>query len=644
MNTIGPASEGVSSDFPPEWASYRIIPSLSHRRTWSFSAAEPGAITYRTIGAQTHYGIGTHKTSFIDNGTALIVPSDCPEIAAVDAALQLARSRYGEPLTIAGSDAFKGAVLSRAVELGIPVGNPELATLYTLLNKQRYPDRVRPGTSSPSPNGAAQQAQPSVDTAPDALRIATEERLRALYPEGDIRMTDLPDYHLAGEIRIYRVLQTSDGAFSIDHGTEGSYSLHARTLATQNVREGDYVSVQTGSNREVTAVSAHTIAQGEPIPTSNPVDDALEVLTRLDHGNATVKKTRSVTELQDELWNAGEKRVDKRLTLQESSLKDLDALLHGANNRSFEAHAHNEYGVFLRDTNTNNVYLVPHARFANSEAVELEKPFLLTIDADGTLRSHAPLGEMPPMTTRAEQPQATPSQPVAASKTFGAQELRAMLTLEGSATIARREYVPVAETDAGLMLVDRVANTTYLLEPGSYNLSYEPGAPMQLALGENDTITTFERPPARVTTEEPAHVPVPTATVTQPGFEAIPQWDDMTRHILLSELDANARAYLCGPMGKDPSNIKMHDFEWPTGNVSRTIYAANDLGIAVGIPSGRAGAFTVIARDKVPFPDGVSALQPGDKISFKTVNGVKQMSIPRTPSVSQTQAKRMTMS
>lgn len=546
MNTIGPSSgSSNSTDFPQEWLRYQIMQSQWFRRIAGVRhlVPEPGAITYRTISGQTHYGVGHHGTSFYDNGTLIIMPAKRPRTEEMDLALQLARSKFGEPLTLQGTENFKGAVLSRAIELGISVANPELQTLQNVLSKQRFPDRVRQATQTDT----AQQTTPAaeIQTTPESLRTATEERLRAMYPEGQVRETPIPDEHQANEIRLYRIVKADANGFSVDHADEGSYSLWKRTAGTQNVGEGDWVSVQTGANREVMAITAHQVSTAPPVKEGAAVDDPIQTLTKMDpkvHADKTAAAIKKSVEAQkppeqkpaaapaatpaDTLWELGCANTDKALALQEAQKADYTALYAGTlSSREFMAHAVNEHGIFVRDMQNNNVYLVPRTALPDPETIELLKAMLLERQADGKL---------------------TP------------------------------------------------------------------------------------KPALSVPLLNAATAPDLHATVAQGGYEQVPAFSDMARSMLASELSAMARQYLCGAMGKDPNTIKEHEFSWPDGNVSRTIAAVNDLGFAVTVPGGKHGAYMLVERDKVPFPSGCNQLEVGQKISFKTISGVKAMSIPKT--------------
>lgn len=63
--------------------------------------------------------------------------------------------------------------------------------------------------------------------------------------------------------------------------------------------------------------------------------------------------------------------------------------------------------------------------------------------------------------------------------------------------------------------------------------------------------------------------------------------------------------------------------------MSRTILAVNDLGFAVAVPAGKNGVYMSVECDKVPFPAGCNQREPGQKLSIKTVNGVKAMVVPK---------------
>lgn len=548
MNTIGPAGPSPGSpDFPEEWLKYHIT-----RSSWYHGLAgvraftrTPGTITYRTFGNETHYGVGHHRTSFYETPTHIVVPSNKPSTEVLDLALYLGRSKYGEPVTLHGTDAFKGAALARAIELGITVGNPELQTLQGVLSKQRNGSRVR--QSQPGQQSQAQQT-PDLQATTETLRTATEDRLRALFPEGNVHEAPLPDEHEANETRLYQVVKADANGFSIKHDDDGAYSLWKRTAATEHLNDGDWVSVQTGPNREVVAIASHTLMNVPRVEEGPALDDPIATLQKLDpKANVeaiaeSLKKTaaKAKTPQQptqtpsstpepkkpiDVLWDACCAAADPALSIREAEPAEYRALYEGklANNE-FVTEAVSDFGAAMRDQETQAVYLVPRRMMPNPEGLTIGKAVGLQLHSDGTLESREFL----------QAPVGTPSQ---------AADLH--------------------------------------------------------------------------------------ATVAAGGYETIPMFTDMTRSMLAAELGAMAREYLSGAMGKDPSTIREVEFGWPEGNVSRTILAANDLGFAVAVPGGKHGAYMFVERDKVPFPSGCSQLEPGQKLSFKTVNGVKAMVIPK---------------
>lgn len=548
MNTIGPAGPVAGSpDFPQEWLKYQISRSAWYHGLAGIRAftRTPGSITYRTFGNETHYGVGHHRTSFYETPTHIVVPSNKPSTEELDLALYLGRSKYGEPLTLHGTDAFKGAALARAIELGITVGNPELQTLQGVLSKQRNGTRVRPNQSG-SQEQSVQQT-PDLQATTETLRTATEDRLRALFPEGNVHEAPLPSEHEANETRLYQVVKADANGFSIKHDDDGAYSLWKRTAGTQDLNDGDWVSVQTGPNREVAAIAAHTLMNVPKVEEGPALEDPIATLQKLDpKANVeaiaeSLKKTAQKTQPPqsaaqtagapeakkpiDALWDACCAATDPTLTIREAEPAEYRALYEGKlANGEFVTQAVNEYGAAMRDGASDAVYLVPRRMLPNPETLEIGKTVGLQLNGDGTLRS---------------------------------KEL------------------------------------------------------LQAPVGA------------------PAQGPDLHATVAAGGYESIPTFTDMTRSMLGAELGAMAREYLSGAMGKDPNTIRQVDFGWPDGNVSRTILAANDLGFAVAVPNGKHGAYMFVERDKVPFPSGCNQLEPGQKLSFKTVNGVKTMVIPK---------------
>ena len=443
--------------------------------------------------------------------------------------LQLARFRYGEPVAITGDDRFKGAVLSRAIDLNISIANPELAPLQALLTQQRYPQRASTnGTTAPTARSTMQTDVRNTATAtdpssaaintPEALRTQVEERMRALYPDGSIGEHPLPEEHRPSETRLYRVIKANDNALAIDHNNDGNYSIIGRTTATEHVNDGDWVRVSTGPNGAIALVEAHRVSPTAEVPRAATIDT--------DQLLAKAKDAHE-TRVRGELEAVAKHLRD--LHGRTTSTGHLDALKsHLAENggsRSLRVSANNDAGIVLHDPVTNTAFIVGHGTLTNSQSLTIEEMAVISANADGTLTAR----------------------------------------LASAPTI--------------------IKNTSAAATP-----SKDAG---------------------------------PATT-----FSAVPPLNDLTRSLLHGNLDGEAREKLAA-MGKAADKITYEPFVWPEGNCARTILAKNDLGFAVQIPAGRGAKFTIVMRDQVPVPDAYDALHVGEKMSFGTSNGVKQILTPK---------------
>jgi hypothetical protein len=271
-NTIGPAraTASTSAELENPWGVPLVesrallrLPLIDQLRTSKFVSYR--IATTKTKGVRhttTIYGVNTHSESFRFDGALITFGHRfrAPRIAEIDAALQLAIVKFGEPLTLTGSEKFIGAVLERAIELNIAIDNPELQDLQKILRTQRGLKAKTQGTSR---NGATGQDSPQhahhetpiVDTTQAETRPIAE-LINELIPDDLTRVDRLPENQVPGEERLFAVIATTKAelAVAVD---DVSYIVIPRTQSTAAVTADSIVVMRAGKDGRPEVVREH---------------------------------------------------------------------------------------------------------------------------------------------------------------------------------------------------------------------------------------------------------------------------------------------------------------------------------------------------------------------------------------------------
>jgi hypothetical protein len=274
-NTIGPTQATTSSS--PQVDNPWGVPLIESRSLYRMPLMDlfvkDNFISYRiatttTKGVKhstTIYGVNTHRESFRFDG-ALVTFSQrfrSPAVPEIDAALKLAKAKFGEPLTLTGTEKFIGAVLERAIELNIAIDNPELQDLQKILRAQRGKEPVQPQRptddyTEQQPTNHVQRETPIVNPTQSDETRPVAELINELIPDDLTRVDRLPDNQVAGEERLFAVIAATKAelAVAVD---DVSYIIVPRTDATANVTADSIVVMRAGKDGRADVVREHGV-------------------------------------------------------------------------------------------------------------------------------------------------------------------------------------------------------------------------------------------------------------------------------------------------------------------------------------------------------------------------------------------------
>lgn len=370
---------------PPSWSARSLIQSRPVDRISILGQrlSSPGddAITWHLAKKGVNYGIGTYASSFTDRGDNLAFGKRLPKVNEIDAALMLAVHKietgaWSGPVTIGGTPKFKGAVLARAVELNIVLGNPELANLQDALRlKAGLPpiddsNRVFDGrnattakTTQATDNGAGPAAAPA-NTSPQpqtpapavvpvpADNVAADLRAvatKALGTEFDAdkitERTTVPASHGTNAVRMYSIVAADAREIAVSF-RDGSYMIVPRTQGTAEAKVDSFVLVRTNQQGEITTIHPHEDTSVIVVPTSSHATDP-EVVFR----NAVpTELTGHALELNQTLLDSDARTALLAENIASAKIKEIPFAMP-TRNATITVLARNDSGFALKMTN-----------------------------------------------------------------------------------------------------------------------------------------------------------------------------------------------------------------------------------------------------------------------------------------------------